>query len=53
MNHWLECIDIWHRVSLGQGDSSFFNSLGSFVFPPKVLNVYIVIYREMHKQIFR
>jgi len=24
MNHWPECIDIWHRTSLGQGDSSLF-----------------------------
>jgi len=24
MNHWPECIDIWHGVSLGQGDSSLF-----------------------------
>jgi len=27
MNHWLECIDIWHGTSLGQGDSSLFNKL--------------------------
>jgi len=24
MNHWPECIDIWHGASLGQGDSSLF-----------------------------
>jgi len=24
MNHWLECIDIWHGSSLGPGDSSMF-----------------------------
>jgi len=24
MNHWPECIDIWHGTSLEQGDSSLF-----------------------------
>jgi len=24
MNHWPECIDIWHGTFLGQGDSSLF-----------------------------
>jgi len=24
MNHWPECIDIWHGVSLGQGDLNVF-----------------------------
>jgi len=27
MNHWPECIDIWHGVSLGQGDSSLLNKV--------------------------
>jgi len=26
MNHWLECIDIWHRASFGLGDSSSFSN---------------------------
>jgi len=29
MNHWLECIDIWHGTSLGQGDFVYLKSLGS------------------------
>jgi len=24
MNHWPECIDIWHETSLGQGDLTLF-----------------------------
>jgi len=24
MNHWPECIEIWHETSLEQGDSSLF-----------------------------
>jgi len=28
MNHWPECIEIWHGTSLGQGDFVQMNSLG-------------------------
>jgi len=24
MNHWPECIDLWHGVSLGQGDTDLY-----------------------------
>jgi len=29
MNHWPECIDVWHGTSLGQGDFVQLKSLGS------------------------
>jgi len=47
MNHWPECIDIWHEVSLGKEIQMRLNKV------PRVmhgLNFYIVIYREMLKK---
>jgi len=52
MNQWPECIDIYNGASFVQGDSSLFKySPYGHVWPhPRVLNFYIVIYREMLKK---
>jgi len=34
MNHWLECIDIWHEAPLEQGDFVQLKSLGSWMATP-------------------
>jgi len=40
MNHWPECIDVWHGSSLGQGDSSVqIKTLGSYMAPPQGLKL--------------
>jgi len=55
MNHWPECIDIWHESPFGRGDSIFIQmkSLGSCMAGIRGLNFYLVIYREMLKTSFQ
>jgi len=34
VNHWFECIDVWHGASLGPGDSIYSNEVPGVINGP-------------------